>query len=589
MYRNVVSICIVLFTYNAIAMKVASGQEEAPSRAHNAVMREDLAEFKQIVSSEGFDPNVTWSGKPLLHFLLYALKISQLQIKRCNPEFIKEAFTLLLGLPRLNPNMRDNMGQTALQFLVEGPEKAQLPVDLKGFMLSSLRARALLPTIGLSAEAEPADLQNPAHIALMKGDLARFKKIVTATGFDPNVRWGGATLLHVLIHQLHTDRLQIVKHNPQFIKEALTILLSLPGLNPNMRDSGGQTPLELLLSVNQDYFPISIEMLRFIFFSLLALPTIDLTGENQEQSEIDYAPLSIEFIKPLIERGAQPRLDIFIRAKEKQPELYDYLIKNSDAAIFYAITEFDMTLLQRVTSSPTFRPNAFYKRELTSCTPFMYVLHTAKDKKRTPQEIFIMLDTLLCVPGTNINLTNPQGFSAVAFAAEAGVDYVKYVRAKGASWTAADLHVIFTEAEPSVLDFIKNEEVTVPQRDEMRPDQNKRFAPPSGKYTFGQVYEAMKCRILMDKEKKKCAHCKKLDCTKYCSLCKQAYYCSVDHQRADWENHKREFHQPKQCSICLEDVSDGRSEYCGHAVHQVCIDKWKLQSKQCPVCKAHLD
>lgn len=46
---------------------------------------------------------------------------------------------------------------------------------------------------------------------------------------------------------------------------------------------------------------------------------------------------------------------------------------------------------------------------------------------------------------------------------------------------------------------------------------------------------------------KKCAVCDQKSSSK-CSNCKQAFYCSVGHQKADWRRHKSECH-PFQVSF----------------------------------------
>ncbi len=427
-------------------------------------------------------------------------------------------------------------------------------------------------------------VKNAAHEAILRTDLAEFKKIAASPGFDPNVTFEGDTLFHAL--------LTLKACTTEFIKEIGSILVKFATFRPNIKNDSGLTPL-MLLFIRDKEQSLGNDCLKFLFTSLLALPKLDLKVETEEMmTAIDFAPLSLEFIKPLVERGAQPDVDTFSQAK-KHLEVYDYLIRNSDSAVFYAIITFDLALLRRVISLSSFKPHSLYKN---NWTPVMFAIHVAKTAQRNSEDIFLLCDLLLGVRGTDINFC-VNGYTAFAHAALAGVPYVAYVVARKIRVIMPrDYYWAEKEGAPGVFDFIKKQEAGMhPNSNDPHWQWGKRFVLPPGKYTYEESMKAFKDREHMDAEKKKCAHCNKPDCSKRCSWCKQSYYCSEAHQRADWDNHKKNFHQPKPCSICLEDVQDGKSEACGHALHENCLAQLKKNANQhnqpliCPECKYFLE
>ena len=43
------------------------------------------------------------------------------------------------------------------------------------------------------------------------------------------------------------------------------------------------------------------------------------------------------------------------------------------------------------------------------------------------------------------------------------------------------------------------------------------------------------------------------------------------------------------CAICLDDVEPGKTCQliaCGHSFHDICLQTWFVENKQCPVCRA---
>ncbi len=379
-----------------------------------------------------------------------------------------------------------------------------------------------------------------AHFAIKAQDVAWFKNIAAGKGFDPNAKYASSaenytdnTILHFLL--LYKPA------TPEFIREVFTIIASLPQFDPNVTDKEGITPL-MLLFMRHKKRPLPADCLQSLFSLLLALPTIDVTIENKRKiTAIDYAPLSVDFIRPLIERGAQPLLSRFWDARQKQPEVFDYLVKNSNAAVFYAISQYDLELFRKTIALPTFKPNAFYKE----VTPLMFALQTTKSYNRTSQETFVILDALLQVPGVDINLISPDNFtSAFSYAALAGVPYVRYVMTHGMRMRPIDYEFVVEEGAPGVLDYIKKLPIEL-QQDSGSPEceSEKRLAPPPGQDTVEQSFKTVEDHQSMIDDEKKCAHCQAPNCNQYCGGCKQVYYCSVDHQRADWPEHKKKFHQ----------------------------------------------
>ncbi len=416
------------------------------------------------------------------------------------------------------------------------------------------------------------------HCAIYTRDLANFKKIIALPNFDPNQTDDeGETALMLVLQD--TGR-----YTPDFIKEVFTSLLTLPRMNPNLKNRGGVTPLmSVLMYTHRKSLPN--EFVYELFKALLALPKLDVTVEHDGYSAIDVVEMNLDYVRPLIERGAQPRiLDTFERAKKTSKEVYEYLIKNSDVAVHYALYIKDKELFRSIIASPTFNPNKFYKKKET---PLMWALHRAEDPTRWTQEYtFEVVTALLNVPGIDINACSVENYSALTVAMRSGLDYTMFLRERGAQIRVpVDYHFARKYGAPGVFDYVRKLEI----KTRLASGADKKLAPPPGQYTIEEAMQGIETRKHMLEEKKKCGHCKKPNCTLRCSVCRQVYYCSVDHQRADWDQHKKNFHQPKECSVCFEGIPNGSQETCGHSVCKVCLDEWKKQSNLCPVCRAQLD
>lgn len=323
-------------------------------------------------------------------------------------------------------------------------------------------------------EDRTASMMAEAQEALVANDLIRFKAIIAAEDFDPTK----CPIIYYIIFNLSD-------WNPQFICEAINSLIASPRFNPNITiadptvrsDDRSVTPLRALFRyVGRS---ASRDQVKSLFTALLAHQAIDVTIEHNKFSVVDEVPLSHDFIQPLIERGAQPEMSTFTRAKKQNKEVYEYMIKHSDAAVIYAIFMNNLNLLRTIISAPRFKPQALYKKR---DTPLMFALHCAVGKRHSQQELLKIIEALITVSGTDINFTNTQQERALTYALVAGLDYVKYLLEHGALLLLPD-HYYLAQANgaPGVFDFIRNLPGTVkPGTAHPEWDTRKGCTPPGG-------------------------------------------------------------------------------------------------------------
>lgn len=578
---------------------------------HIAIQLRSLKLFDVILHAPNFDQNVLDSHD--MTPLIYSIKSS------CLPDFPAELsryfVSSLLALKNTRLDAINSDGFTALEVAaVSHPDFVGLLLDIGAqprtflFKLESRWAPGVADVLKQKKIARPKRqtmVEKPAlHFAILKKDQAMIVQYME----DPNIpdEVGETPLMFAMTLACNQQEFPVA-----YIREIASRLIAHPSFDPNRKHREGYTALmrALDLARKNPSLPLS-DIFLFIVKRLLALRATDPNIENEVgTTAIDCGPMDMVYMPLLLNRGTKPKLPkTFVEAAESAPAVYHYLLENSEFAVHFAIAQQDQRLFDQIIALPTFNPNALFGVE----TPLMWALifpfkhreHRPRYQDDDAAEKFTLyvVRKLIDHPRIQINLKNEKNECALDYAMIAGKKFVELLMSKGPSGIHFDTgHYKFAEKNgaPGVLEFLKGIKATLPAPREDDQGEHRAAALPSGVYTFEELnnaYDARQRVLQKEQEARRCAICKKAEDVKVCLLCRQVYYCSKEHQRQDWPNHKLAMHQPQECSICNETENMGRQEKCGHVFHEGCIKQWITTKKQsqpelqvlCPVCLRQL-